>query len=730
MAKRIVRYSKTARWACWCAVTLPFLTAPALAAENDGDASAAVSPAEESSEILVVAERRAERLQDIPISIVSLSAERLDKAGIGSTLDLGTLASGLNFTSATGSSAPFLRGVGNNNVGPAAESSVATYVDGVYYSSVTSTVFSLTGVRQVDVLKGPQGTLFGRNATGGVIQITTKDPDQGFGGDASISYGNYDTISAKGYVTGGLGTDLAMNLAVAYDHQGDGYGTNLTTGNEANKTKSLSLRSKLVWQPDTETKITVAGDFSDLDTSQGISWRPTYGTVPISGPPFTGGVQDIYSAIDPYTRSRQGGVSLKVEKELGFAQLVSISAYRREVVHSLVAIDQGLTTQLLAFRGRKFSDQYTQEIQLIGPSDSRVKWVAGLYGFYLKGGYDPLTGTGTDTAPFTSLLNVIGQKTWSGAAFGQVTIDGLLPDTDFTAGGRYTVERRTASIAATGFFGDTPVPLGADDGEDSWSSPTWRFSLDHRFSQQAVGYVSYNRGFKSGTFNTLSIPLEPVKPETLDAYETGLKLELMDRKLRINGSVFYYNFRDMQVPRYTGTTVTLSNAGKARMYGFDLDLDFVPTPSLRIAAGLSLLDAKYKEFEEAVFSEPAPGGGSIITTRDAAGNQVMLSPDAQANASLNYVLPGRLNAFEFNITYSYNDGWFSDPDNLLRQPSFHLVNTQLTWTVPGERFRLTVWGRNLANEVYAQYLSDQSFYSNVTSVSSPRTYGITLAGQF
>ncbi len=150
---------------------LPFLGTGAFAQDN-ADKVAADAP----EEILVVAERRSARLQEIPISITSLSSEALENAGIDSTLSLNALTPGLNFTSATGSAAPFLRGIGNNNVGPGAESSVATYVDGVYYASVSSTVFALTGVQQIDVLKGPQGTLFGRNATGGVIQVTTKDP--------------------------------------------------------------------------------------------------------------------------------------------------------------------------------------------------------------------------------------------------------------------------------------------------------------------------------------------------------------------------------------------------------------------------------------------------------------------------------------------------------------------------------------------------------------------------
>lgn len=727
MATCIDRSSRSARWWHFGAIALPFIAVPAFAQEKSNAAQDSVA---ESNEILVVAERRSARLQDIPVAITSLSAGTLGDAGITSTGELSALTPGLNFTAATGSSAPFLRGVGNNNVGPGAESSVATYVDGVYYASVSTTVFSLIGVQQIDVLKGPQGTLFGRNATGGVIQVTTLDPSSAFGGNAAVSYGSYDTVSAKGYITGGFAGNLSANLAVGYDNQGDGFGTNLTTGNDVNKTKSFSLRSKILWQPDATTTMTLSGDYSYLKSSEGNAWRPPYGSIPAAGPIFTGGKQDVYSDIDEIYSSRQGGASLKIEHDLGFAQFLSLTAYRREVQDLTGDRDMGLPLATVIAQTHRVTDQYSQELQLLGPSGGRVKWVAGLYGFHLDGAFDPLALYGPALSPLTRLEYFSGQKTWAGAIFGQVTVDDVLPETDLTVGGRYSIEHHTVDIVQTGFFGPVTVPLAATDGKDTWKSPTWRFSLNHKFSPQVAGYLSYNRGFKSGTFNLLSIPASSVKPETLDAYEAGLKIDTLNRRLKINGALFYYNYSDIQVPRYALGGVSLSNAGKARMYGVDLDASFAPTASLRLTAGLSLINAKYKAFDDAVFSTPSPTGGNIITFQSAAGNRVLLTPKSTFNASFAYTLPGALNAFDVSANYYYNDGWYPDPDNRLRQPSFNQVNAQLSWTSPDERFKLTVWGKNLSNEVFAQYFSDSDATSDVYSVSPPRTYGVTLGASF
>lgn len=710
-------------------VTPSLLSAPAMAQETApklGIAQAQENP----NEILVVAERRRERLQDIPVAITSLSAEALDRAGIESTLDLSAVTPGLNFTSATGSAAPFLRGVGNNSVGPGAESSVATYVDGVYYASVSATVFSLTGVQQIDVLKGPQGTLFGRNATGGVIQITTLDPDFKMSGKQSLSFGNYDTIGIKTYITGEITNTVAANFALAYDNQLQGYGTNLTTGNDANSTESLSFRAKLLWEPSERTKVILASDYSDLDSSEGNSRRPPYGSIPALGPVFTGGKQDIYSDIDSRYRSKQGGVSIKVEQDLGFAQLLSISAFRREVQDLIGDRDFGLPIATTYGLNHKVVDQYSQELQLLGPANSRVRWVGGLYIFYLDGFFDPVGIRGPALAPLTAYDIYSGTKALSGAAFGQITIDDVLPSTDLTIGGRYTIERRTADISQTGYIGAIVRPLGATTGRDTWRSPSWRLSLSHKFSSALVGYLSYNRGFKSGIFNLVTIPAEAVRPEILDAYEAGLKLDAFDRRLKINMAAFYYDYRDMQVPRYTEGTVLLSNAGKARMYGLDMDASVAATPSLRFTAGLSLLNAKYKEFDNAVFSVPRAGGGNIISFTSAAGNRVMLAPRATANLGMSYTLPGALDAISVDANYYYNNGWFANPNNRLRQASFNQVNASLNWISPDRDVKITLWGRNLTNEIYAQYLSETDAISDTFSASAPRTYGVTLKGRF
>ena len=228
-------------------------------------ALAAPDPApavDEVQEIIVTAQRRKERLQDVPIVVNAFAGDQLEAAGIKSTLDLAAVTSGLEFGTQAAYGQPFLRGVGTVANVPGVESPVALYVDGIYYGAMIGSVLTLNDIEQVEVLKGPQGTLFGRNATGGLIQITTKDPTQKFAGYADAGYGSYNTATGDLYVTGGVTQSVAANLSVHYQDQGTGFGRNAFTNSEVNKTKDLSVRSKWVFAPSDATSIKAVFDYS------------------------------------------------------------------------------------------------------------------------------------------------------------------------------------------------------------------------------------------------------------------------------------------------------------------------------------------------------------------------------------------------------------------------------------------------------------------------------------
>ena len=683
-------------------------------------------------EITVTAQKRKENLESVPISVSVVTGSQMAASGIQSTSDLGLLAPGLNYTWATGDAAPFIRGVGNNNIGPGAESPVATYVDGVYYGSVASTVFSLASVDQIEVLKGPQGTLFGRNATGGVISITTLDPAQQFGGNASIGYGNFQTLESRFYVTGGITDTVAANVSGYYQDQHQGFGVNLFSGEPINRTDTWNLRSKIKWDPSAETAVTLGLDYAHDDTSTGISWRPLPGATTILGTQFVGGIQDIDTTVQPVVVESQEGVSLRVEHNFGAARLLSISAFRFEDIQQVIDASYGLPVQLLVINANTFTRQATQELQLISPTNSPIQWVGGFYGYYQYSAIDRYDIVGSVIAPLTQVVERPEQSALSGAVFGQATAE-VARDTKLTLGFRYTVERRDAWDYEAGQIGTINLGiLSSATGQDVYKSPTWRIALDHRFSSSTMAYVSYNRGFKSGQFSITSYtyPLDSVKPEINDAYEAGTKSTFFDERLRLNSAVFYSKYKDLQVPSYSEGTVTLHNAAVAEMYGVDLDSQFAVTSGLRLGFGLELLHPRYTSFPDAEISEPLPTGGNLLARGSASGNVVMLSPQAMGFLTVDWHLPIAPVKLDLNITLSYNDGWFADPDNRLRQPPFNQLNSKVTWTSRNDRYKVSVWGRNLTNEIYAQWLSGTPVSTDVFTPSAPRTFGITFGTEF
>lgn len=277
-------------------------------------------------DVVVTAQKRSERLQDVPITIEAFNAAALEQSGVTSVNDLGTLVPGLVYTDVVGYGLPYLRGIGTTATGPGFENPVATYVDGVYYASQGGAVLSFNNIAGIEVDKGPQGTLFGRNTTGGAIQITTLKPVQQFGGVADIGYGNYNTVTGRAYVTGGLTSTIAADLAVNYSDQGKGYGVNLANGADVDKSNNIGFRTKILFTPSSATELMLIGDYSRLELVPVLA--PAPGTEPQFLPPVSGNPRDVYGSPQPFTRTVQWGLSANLTHRMSFATLTSITAYR------------------------------------------------------------------------------------------------------------------------------------------------------------------------------------------------------------------------------------------------------------------------------------------------------------------------------------------------------------------------------------------------------------------
>jgi iron complex outermembrane receptor protein len=739
---------------------------PAVAAAQPAAPDASVtqqadepSDTDGNAEIVVTAQKRQESAQNVPIAITALSGDDLTSAGVTDTLDLKATVPSLNITTATGGiGLPRIRGIGATGQGPGIENPVAVYVDGVYYGASFGVLQSLFDTEQVAVLKGPQGTLFGRNATGGLIQITTMGPSFDPKVKAQIGYGNYDAKTGALYITGGLSSTVAMSVSMQVEDRGNGYGKNLFTGNDIQSGRTWAGRAKLLFQPSADTSVLLSGDFNGRNGSEpafrnftlnALGQNVTNQIIALGGDPD----RDIYSDIDPKMRTRQWGTSLTVSQNFGGMSLKSITGYRKSDFSYYFDPD-GTTARRLVIDNVQYDKQLTQEINLVSDSSGPFKWVLG--GFYMHGSAGSTRGRTTGLLTFggngyTDNINNVKLDSLAGFAEGTYTFG---ESTNLTAGIRYTSDKRTLSAQAISFNGAINVTTTTNSADDHrFSKATWRLSIDHRFSPELLAYASYNRGFRSGTYIAQVTPILLLNPELVDAYEVGIKSDLFDRHLRVNVAGYYYDQSNIQVQQVISGANSLYNADGAHIYGVDADVTWQVNRNFRLFGGFNYTHARYTDFTNAIISTPFPLpagfaipagqsclgtfgnpfaqlGGNCLLRGDASGNQLQNTPAFTASIGGAFDIPtASAGVFTLSGNYYYNDGYVGTTDERVAQGNYNLVDASLTWKLPGDNVSIRVWGKNLTDEVYHSQIGATNSGDNGTN-GPPRTYGVTVGFDF
>ena len=673
-------------------------------------------------EIVVTAQRRSENLQKVPISVSAVSATQINNAGVQTAQDLQQVVPGLVYNRSTLNASPFLRGIGRISSTPGVEFPVAQYVDGIYQASSAGTLTSLNNVERVEVLKGPQGTLFGRNATGGLINIVTRDPQHAFSYDSEVGYGNYGTSSAKLYVTDGVTDTLAADLAISYQNQHDGWGFNATTGNDVRKNRDFAIRSKSVWNPTDRTKIT-GTIFYTISKGDVGNYALAPGARGLNGLGNTG----FYDFQDPknFISVENRGVSARVDQELGFAKLVNITAYQKAKGTTLLDAD-GLAAQIIRVDFDFKQNTLSNETQLLSRANNRFKWILGF--FYLNDRAAAVSTFGGSGFPTGQLIDNAHQKTTSYAPFLQTTLN-VTNSTRITAGARYTKDK--ISIAGT-----EVNALGAQlfniDQSAAFSKVTYRLAIDHDLSNHVLVYASYNRGFKSAGYSLQAATQAALKPEVLDAYEVGLKAELFNRRVRTNVAAFYYNYKDMIVRSNNPLTNKVQdlNAAASTIKGVDFDGQIALSHGLIWTVGAEYLDAKYDSFPGAPITTRRPTGGNVVLVGDAAGMRLSGAPEWSFITGLQYEARVGNSRLQANVNNAYTSKIFFSPDNRFRQPGKNILNANLTY-FPGDKgIRLQGWVRNLLDTKYVQAAAAQTVAGDLISPGAPRTYGLTAGYKF
>ena len=736
-------------------------------------------------DIIVTAERRSSSVQDTPISISAFSGAVLAEQGVVTVESLSEITPALQiYAEQINNEEYIIRGVGRSNEDLSTDSGVAVNLNDIYLAQSSEANAALFDIERVEVLRGPQGTLYGKNAVGGVINILTRGPTNALDGYVSGEIGGLGRRQFEAAAGGPVVDGLLSARVAGYSLHTDGAYRNLTTGTRANGVDTQALRGSLRFTPGSDWTINLVADYSDVRQDGVLK------SVIVDQPGTPLILKDFFQAPYPTQEAdirsgrsdeegaqgiRQWGGSLRIDRRTAAGTLSFLSGYRQERSYNIEDVDR--TAQALnVFEGRQHSWATSQELRFVsddaGPlsAGGRLHWSTGLYWFHEQGRRnqiidlygcvpasqpcdpntpddpdDGLLGPGSpdyqnSTASFLQRIN-----TDSYAAFGQAKYD-ITGKLGLTLGLRYTSETKKFGLDATSvanLAGGDAFTLFQPDGpfsgvaKKTWRKLTPKVVAEYEPNRDVHIYASYARGFKSGGFNgQASTPadLAPFSPEIADNFEIGVKTDLFDRRLRINAAAFYIKFDDLQVSGVNalGLVVT-GNAASSQIKGFEIEATARPIDNLTLNAGLSLLDATYKNYFIEVF-DPTIQGGPPFFTLDLAGKRLANIPKYSATAGFDYVVPfvgGSKLKLSADASFKGNT---LDNELNLRAPSYTVANARIGWTSADGRWDLSGWVRNLTNATYYRGGGAIPDFNKRTTrvglVSDPRTAGVTVRFAF
>lgn len=743
------------------------------------------------AEVVVTAEKRASTVQDTPISITALSGAELAGQGLVSTDALANVTPGLTIQKEVIGKV-VIRGVGTENYTVGSDPGVAIHQDGVYIARSSVSMFDFFDTNRIEVLRGPQGTLYGRNATGGVINILSNEPTSTFGGYAKLDAGNYNKHRIEAVINGPLGDAVQARLSVLYAKR-DGYMTNIFPGLPARPADTetgfpgvpaitsaaargvdqldnqdlLSVRGQLRFALADNVSLLVSGQLTrDKSLPPGMKyfdkssayWFNLFG--PDQNIPNLRTVAQDFSNLIPGTNrsipsvgnADQNSVSAKLTWDIGDLTFTSLTAYRK-TDFSWLDDGDGYDQFFVNYFQTDNSKQVTQEFQLSNGSKNKLNWIVGAY--YLNEKSTTFMGIPfmylgpNPAAPY--LLWDGESNTKAYALFGQGTF-ALTDALRATAGLRFNKERKDGSLVYNpfGFLGASPP---AESLAGDWNSVTPKLGLDYDFAKGVMGYASVTRGFKSGGFNLLAVQ-EPYSPESLWAYETGLKTKSAGGRLIANFSLFYYRYTNMQVGKVVNLSAQVANAGKATIKGGEIELRAAPGAGFEINAGLALLDAKYGEFvtEDPGFTgiptaSGALGCGSQVgapsvppaanRTVSLAGCELPRSPKAQGNLGIQWSTAVGGGELRLRTDYAYRGKQYFTQFNreAVSQEGYGTIGARASFSAPGDRWSVTVYGDNLSNKDYFTTVLESGVAAPGSVVpqailGAPRTFGVSLNAKF
>lgn len=759
-------------------------------------------------EVVVTAQKREQSLQDIPIAVEAYSGQQLTSRGVSNLDDLANVSPSYAINTGGGSGQSFIRGVGSNVLGSGTYASVANYVDGVYitrgYSLATGSG-SLENLKSVQILKGPQGTLYGRNATGGAVVITTRTPQPGedFYGSVRGTVGDFGMRKFTASIGGGLNDMWAGSLG-ASKADVDGFIENLGGGDDFDGLDSLQLRAKLAFAPTDNAELVLSarynedlqnalsfqqvghfdnfgavGPFAGLNNPQ-VLYAGTVlsfvegGVLAAGGTPedaaaavgaafptvlaFAGGLQfpnEVGETYDNHVSAQtlgllpeegiedltSGGyyedtfVSLTGRFAFDAFDVVSISSFNDHIDSTTAEVLRVDTPSLpdltllgfpaafnqgnIGFSGVFESDAISQEVYLVS-KDSDVEWIAGVY-YFEEEGSNSLNG-----GAFSASQRV-AENDWdvtSLSVYAEVTYP--LTDTwKITVGGRWTDEEYTID---DNLFGNPGIP-NVGNLEQTDNQFTYNLKLTYA-ADTWLAYVGASSGFKSGALNTPNPSAGRVASEEIQSFEAGFKSEFAEGRVRLNGSVFVYDWENIQLnvlETMTGTTFLVDGV-EAEISGLELEFEALASDNLTLFASGMFLDHEYTT--DALIPATALSEALFLPIE---GNDLTQTANSNIVAGLNYLLPLESGGdLDFNLSANFNSGFWIDQTNNFgsggdEDDSFTVANASVKFTNGDDKWSLAVWINNLTDEEYFRGgVEVAGGLSQMASAGRPRHYGLTV----
>jgi iron complex outermembrane receptor protein len=710
--------------------------------------------------VTVIAQRRSELLQDVPIAVTAITPIQMQAMGVFTTQDVQLATPGLTFDSGYGFSQPYVRGIGTNQPNPGLESAVASYVDGVYLVRSYGQIGRLFDMSGVEVLRGAQGTLWGRNATGGAILYSTRAPELGeFTAEGTAEFGNQEYALGEVAVNLPLGDTVALRLG----YQGstdDGYVTNIVDGSSWGGGDHSLIRGTLLWEPTSDLSASFMyerlNDTRYTNTFAQRSSSPACAFCIPGGPnPVSGFYEIAYGPTATPTDVESNMAIVRLNYSADKFDFSSTTSWRDDSVVGTInvaAIDYPVQDYATDPSG---GQTVAQEFQVVTKFDGIFNGMLGYsYSDDLSYNHNVISGAFVPL-PFTAVAVNSDVTTESNSLFAELYIrpnDRL----SMTLGARYSIDDRSifstlnADAAATFGFGN-PNPDGYGNSK-SFKEFTPRAVIAYDFGD-VNAYASYNRGFKEGGYNTPAFQdVPPVDSEIVDYYETGLKYVSPDNRLNLNAAVFYYEYSDIQVSIVdlsSGTNI-LQNAAAAEGQGLELEGAYQATDWLNIFGSLSLLETEFTDYPNAAvnFSPTSgPTAGFILgTTTDLTGSELPHAPASQFALGFNIDAPINENwSGHFNALARYTDAYDFFPgaqglNNYAHQEAYTLVNLsgyfekRVTGSTPDsfspDYYRIGFFVNNATDEEYYALRTSQAFIGLLDVAAPPRTYGLRISAGF